>query len=90
MLVINTIGNCIEFDFSNVLQENNPTDIKKACPHKSELRVHLPKNETIGVRLIIANDERFYLPYELVASVNGITPTSNDNLYELIKNAYCT
>ena len=88
MLVINSIGNCLEFDFTNLTDEQNKNDYLKTCPHKKELRVLLPKDDSLGVRLIVNNDERYYVPYELVESVNGITPTSNAHLYELLRNAY--
>jgi hypothetical protein len=88
MLVINTIGNCIEFDFMAVPLQYNPTDLRFSCVQKRDLRALLPIDDNLGVRLLVNNDERFYLPYELVTSVNGVQPTSNTHLYQLIRTAY--
>lgn len=90
MLLINSIGNCIEFDFTNVPDEYNINDFVKSCPQKQYLRVLLLKDISSGVRLIVNNDERFYLPFEMVTSVNGVVPTSNLHLYDLLKTAIST
>lgn len=88
MLVITTIGNCIEFDFTAVPNELNPTDLRKICLQKENIRVSLPINLAGFVRVVIYNDEIFEIPYNLVSLVNGILPTSDDHLYELLINAY--
>ena len=60
-------------------------DRKKARIKYSDIRSLVADTDDMTVELVFSSGEIYSFPYVAVASVDGVTPTSQDNLFELME-----